>query len=287
MTDEATRLRRWQSITVATLFAGYAGYYFCRSNLSVATPLLLKEYGSQGLTKAHIGDVASVGVFLYAVGKLLGGVATEYVGGRRMFLVGLFASVACTVLFALAPLVAGPLAGVAGTLGLPVAVLLPFFVVWAANRLVQSMGWGGLVQIASRWFTATRMATVMGVLSMSFLIGDALARLYLGGAISLGVGWQGIFLLSAATLGLIGLVAVFTLRNRPGELGLPEPPPPPENVYGADAGHDRITLRKLLLPLFTSATFWLCVPPQRGADADSRDVQPVEPDIPRRGRETR
>ena len=257
MSDEAARLRRRQTLTVATLFAGYAGYYVCRSNLSVATPLLLAEYGPQGLKKAHIGDVASVGVLFYAIGKLLGGVATEYVGGRRMFLFGLFGSVACTVLFALAPLVAGPLAGVAGGLGLPLAVLLPFVVVWAANRFAQSLGWGGLVQIASRWFPAGRMATVMGLLSMSFLIGDALTRLYLGGAMRLGFTWEGVFLLSAATLGLIGLVALFTLHNRPGDLDLPEPPPPPENVYGADAGRERLPLRKLLLPLFASATFWL------------------------------
>src|SRR5947209_19667068 len=113
MSDEAERLRRWQGVTVATLFAGYAGYYVCRSNLSVATPLLLDEYGPAGLTKAHIGDVASVGVLFYAIGKLLNGVATEYVGGRRMFLFGLVASVACTILFALAPLFVPSAAGLA------------------------------------------------------------------------------------------------------------------------------------------------------------------------------
>ena len=257
MPDETARLRRWQTITVATLFTGYAGYYVCRSNLSVATPLLLDEYGSRGLTKGHIGDVASLGVLLYAVGKLVNGVATEYVGGKRMFLFGIFGSVACTVLFALAPLLAGPLAGAAGGLGLPVAVLLPFFLVWAVNRFVQSMGWNGLVQIASRWFTASRMATVMGVLSMSYLLGDALARLFLGGVVRAGLGWQGVFHVAAATLGLIGLVTIFALKNRPGELRLPEPPPPPDNVYGDDRGHGRLPLAKLLVPLLTSFTFWL------------------------------
>lgn len=257
MTDETARLRRWQSVTVATLFAGYAGYYVCRSNLSVASPLLLDEYGAAGLTKAHIGDVASIGVLFYAIGKLLNGVATEYVGGARIFLFGLFASVACTVLFALAPLVAGPLAGVASGLGLPVAVLLPFFAVWAANRFVQSMGWGGLVQITARWFTAARLATVMGVLSMSYLLGDAVARLFLGGVVHAGAGWQGVFYAAAATLGLIGLVSLFTLKGRPSAVGLPEPPPPPGNVYGSDTGHGRIPLGKLLGPLLGSFTFWL------------------------------
>lgn len=259
MPDEAqsARLRRWQAVTVATLFTGYAGYYVCRSNLSVASPLLLDEYGPAGLTKAHIGDVVSVGVLFYAIGKLFNGIAAEYVGGKRIFLFGMFASIACTVLFALAPLIAEPLAGTASRFGLPVAVLLPFFVVWAANRFVQSMGWGGLVQIAACWFTANRMATVMGVLCMSYLLGDAVARLYLGAAVRAGLGWQGVFFTAAATLGFVGCVSLFTLKGRPGQLGLPEPPPPPGNVYGSDAGRENISLGKLLKPLLASFTFWL------------------------------
>jgi OPA family glycerol-3-phosphate transporter-like MFS transporter len=161
------------------------------------------------------------------------------------------------VLFALAPLIAAPLAGTAGGLGLPVAVLLPLFVVWGANRFVQSMGWGGLVQIAAHWFTASRMATVMGVLCMSYLLGDAVARFYLGALIKCGAGWRAVFFASAATLGAIGCVSLFTLKSRPRVLGLPGPPPPPDNVYGADAGHEHVSLRNLLGPLCSSFTFWL------------------------------
>jgi OPA family glycerol-3-phosphate transporter-like MFS transporter len=250
-------LRRWQTVTIATLFTGYAGYYVCRSNLSVATPLLLNEYGSAGLTKGHIGDVASIGVLFYAVGKFLNGVAAEYVGGKRMFLFGLFASVACTVLFALAPVFAGPLTGTASTFGLSIPLLLPFIAIWATNRFVQSMGWGGLVQIAARWFTSARLATVMGVLCMSYLLGDVFARLYLGGVVKAGFGWQGVFYAAAALLGAIGVVGLLALKGRPAVLGLPEPPPPPGNVYGADAGHGAVSLRELLGPLLGSFSFWL------------------------------
>ncbi|MCI0699582.1 MAG: MFS transporter, partial [Planctomycetia bacterium] len=178
-------------------------------------------------------------------------------GGKRIFLFGIFASVVCTVLFALAPMFAGPLAGIAHGFGLPVAVLLPFVVIWAANRFVQSMGWGGLIQITARWFNAARMATVMGVLSMSYLLGDALARLYLGGVVKAGANWQGLFLTAAATLGFIGFLSYFLLKSRPGYLELREPPPPPGNVYGDDGGHEKVSLWKLLGPLCSSFTFWL------------------------------
>jgi sugar phosphate permease len=36
-------LRYRQAGTVALLFAGYAAYYFCRSDLSVAMPLLIED----------------------------------------------------------------------------------------------------------------------------------------------------------------------------------------------------------------------------------------------------
>jgi OPA family glycerol-3-phosphate transporter-like MFS transporter len=257
VSSEAVRLQRWQTITVATLFTGYAGYYVCRQNLSVVTPLLIEEYGSAGLRKEHIGDVASFGVLFYAVGKLFNGIATEYVGGKVIFLFGIFASVACTILLACSPLFAGRFSGIAISLGFPVAILLPFVVLWSANRFIQSMGWGGLVQISSRWFSHNRLATVMGILTMSYLLGDAAVRLYLGAIIKLGVGWQGVYFIAAGTLGFIGVVGLFTLKSRPANLGLPEPAPSPGNVYGNDSGDKKIPVFQLLIPLISSFSFWV------------------------------
>jgi len=56
------RAGRWRGITLASLFTGYTGYYVCRSNLSVAGPLLLQEFGPSGMDKAALGAIASAGV---------------------------------------------------------------------------------------------------------------------------------------------------------------------------------------------------------------------------------
>ncbi len=40
MSSAPSRLLRWQWATVALMDAGYAGYYLCRSNLSVCIPLI-------------------------------------------------------------------------------------------------------------------------------------------------------------------------------------------------------------------------------------------------------
>jgi OPA family glycerol-3-phosphate transporter-like MFS transporter len=238
-----SHLRRWQSVTLRTLFVGYAGYYVCRSNLSVVTPLLLTEFAGEGVTKESIGIVASLGVFLYSLGKVSNGVLADYLGGRAIFLTGMAASVVCTLLFGLS----GGLAA--------------FMVTWAANRYVQSMGWGALVKIAARWFPSAWHATAMAALSLSYLVGDAAARVYLGTLIQLGLGWRGVFFVSAATLAAVAVCCALTLRDSPQAVGAPEPAPGPRDLFArTDDAAARLGVWALLAPFFGSFTFWLaCV----------------------------
>ncbi|HXY37201.1 MAG TPA: MFS transporter, partial [Planctomycetaceae bacterium] len=248
MTD--ARLKRWQTITACTLFVGYAGYYLGRSCLAIAKPLMLAPESGLGLNRKHLGYVDSTGVVAYAVGKVLNGVIVEYLGGRRMFLVGMVATVAFTTVFGLS----------AG---------LPFFLgIWGANRFVQSMGWPALVKTSSRWYPLGRQATVMGFLSLSFLLGDAVIRLYLGGIVKIGqkysetplgqlADWRAVFLIAAASLGAIALLTLALLRSSPRDLGLEEPSANPNNVFG-EAGQSAATvsLKDLIFPLLESPVFW-------------------------------
>jgi len=52
-------LRLAQCRTLLLLFLGYASCYFCRSNLSVATPLLVDELGRRGVS--HADALVSIG----------------------------------------------------------------------------------------------------------------------------------------------------------------------------------------------------------------------------------
>ncbi|HUR55279.1 MAG TPA: MFS transporter, partial [Gemmataceae bacterium] len=233
---------RWQGVTVAALFTGYAGYYVCRTVLAVASTGMMNDPTS-GIDEVGYGRLVAVGIYLYALGKLLNGVFAEYVGGRAVFLLGMGLSAACMVAFGFAT-------GVSAML-----------VLWAANRLVQSMGWLGLVRVTGRWFTPGRLATVMGVLSLSYLFGAAIAQAYLSAFVKAGLAWRDLFFVAAGTLGLIAVACYFLVKESPRDVGLPEPPPPPRNVYGEDDhGHGRVSLRKLLGPLLSSRMFWLvCV----------------------------
>ncbi|HLW79625.1 MAG TPA: MFS transporter, partial [Terriglobia bacterium] len=139
MTHAPNRLRRWQAVTVAMLVLGYAGYYLCRSDYSVALPLIIADLGARGMpsdmAKIRLGTIASLGVLAYAIGKFPSGGMADFLGGKRNFLLGMFGAVVFTVLFALGG-------------GMPL-----FTLAWIGNRTVQSMGWAGTVKVTSKWFS--------------------------------------------------------------------------------------------------------------------------------------
>jgi len=62
--NAATRsLRIRQTLVVVLLFGGYASLYFCRADLSVATPLLIEELGKHGVSHGdaiiRLGEITS------------------------------------------------------------------------------------------------------------------------------------------------------------------------------------------------------------------------------------
>jgi OPA family glycerol-3-phosphate transporter-like MFS transporter len=239
----AGRLGRWQLLTVALLFCGYAAYYFCRSDFSVAMPLLVTELQRKGLSAdaalVRLGSISSFGVLAYAAGKLFLAGSADIWGGKRSFLGGLAGAVAFTLLFA-----------VSGTLPL-------FTLAWIGNRLTQSIGWAGLVKVCSKWFSYSSYGTVLGVLSLSFLIGDAAGRELMAGMIQANYGWRSLFLLAALAAGALFVCNLLFLREDRLALGFTQPQVNPFNVYQERAPRTNITLKALLAPLLSNRAFWL------------------------------
>ena len=239
------RLRRGQAVTLTILIIGYAGYYLCRSNLSVVTPLLLDELTADGMdageAKVRLGLMVSLGTLIYAVGKFISGAVGDFLGGRRNFLGGMAGAVLFTALF--------PLGG-----GFPL-----FTLAWMSNRLAQSFGWTGLVKVSSRWFGYTSYGTVMGVLSLSYLAGDAASRTFLGVLLGWGIGWRDVFWTCAAILAGLLLLSAVLLRESPAAIGAAEGDVNPLNVYGTSGHQVRPeSLAGLLAPLLRNRAFW-CV----------------------------
>jgi OPA family glycerol-3-phosphate transporter-like MFS transporter len=240
--DPAGSLGLRQLLTVVLLFGGYSACYFCRADLAVAAPLLIEELGRRGISHAdalvHIGRIASLGVLAYAVGKLFLTGLGDFWGGRPNFLIGLGGATVFTLLF---------------TVGGALPMLT---IAWLGNRLTQSIAWAGMLKVSSRWFDFTSHGTVVGVLSISYLVGDALAREWMGTLIHEGYGWRAMFYLAAAVAGFFLLANLLLLRESRSELGYREAAVNPQNVYGGSASRPP-GIAGLVLPLLRSRAFLL------------------------------
>jgi sugar phosphate permease len=239
------KLRIRQTLVISLLFGGYGSLYFCRSDLAVATPLLARELARHGLSYdaalVRIGAITSLGILAYALGKPLIGGLGDYWGGRINFLLGLAGATLCTLLFALSG-------------ALPI-----FTMAWFMNRLVQSGAWAGLIKLSSRWFDYSSHGAVIGVLSLSYLIGDAGAREWMGALIARGYGWRSLFALAAAVSGTMFIANFALLRESRTALGHADTVPNPLNVF-AHATASPLTLKERLGPLLRSPAFLMvCV----------------------------
>src|SRR5579864_2177707 len=237
-----TSLRFGQVRTMLLLFGGYAACYYCRADLSVATPLLADELSRHGIEHGaalvHIGTLTSLGVLAYAIGKLFLTGLGDYWGGRRNFLLGVGGATVFTLLFA-----------VGGAL--PV-----FTLAWIGNRLTQSVGWAGLIKVSSKWFNYSSYGSIVGILSISYLVGDALARQQMGMLIERGYGWRSLFLFAATVAAVMLAANLLLLRESRVDEGHAEARPNPLNLF-ATAQSPPASVGALLAPLLRSRAFLL------------------------------
>jgi OPA family glycerol-3-phosphate transporter-like MFS transporter len=237
-------MKRWQFLIVGLMVVGYAGYYLCRSNLSATMPLITEDLVARGMDRSDVRDrlgwAVSLGTIGYALGKFAAGSLTDLLGGRRNYLIGMAGAVVCTVL-------------------LPVAGTVPVFTgIWFANRLIQSLGWPGMIKITSRWFSYSTYGTVMGVISLSFLFGDAAARAFIGWLIDTGLSWRSVFWVAGGVLAALWMLNSVLIRESPAELGLTEPETNPGNLFGTlGADPNPESAGPLLATLARSPAFWI------------------------------
>lgn len=181
---------------MTALAAGYIGIYLCRKNLAVAVPMLQQSFGA---TRAQISAVASIGTLAHAAGKVINGPIVDRVGGRRGFLVSLFA----VALF--------------GAAGAFAPGLWALTLIHGLNRLAGSAAWGAMVKLVPSWFGPARTGTAVALLSLSYVAGGALATLLARQIVASGGSWRAVMGLPSAALLVIGIFCSFVVRSGPRE----------------------------------------------------------------------
>ncbi len=196
--DERTQ-RKWQYRIFTLLWTGYASYYLCRLNFSVAQPAIMESFD---WTSAQVGGIPSVYATFYAIGQFVNGQLADRFGPRRMMTTALSVAVLANIGMAFAD------------------SYTMMLVLWAINGYAQSAGWTLVVQTAANWSKVERRGAILGVISTCYAVGNVLAWLLAGFLVD-GIGWRAAFAVPALIALPVAIAIGVFLRNDPRDAGLP------------------------------------------------------------------
>jgi len=191
---------RWQLITIAAMYSGYAALILCRTSVNVAGPDLVND-PSLGLDEASFGALLGWGAGGALAGKLINGVLADIVGGRRLFLFALTATGATTIAF-----------------GLSSAHFL-FMLLNFAAQLTKAGGWPAMAKIIGDWFDSNQLGRVWGVIATSSGA-SAVASSFFLGAVLLYLPWRWVFFIAGGVTVAIMACSYLSLKT-PRQTGLP------------------------------------------------------------------
>ncbi len=197
-------LDRWRRRIFVSAWIAYAGYYFCRKNLSVLMPMLSRERSYSNLQFAHLIFAFSLA---YVVGQFISGFLSDRYGPRKVVAAGALVSVAATVLM--------------GIWQSPTLFLLLELV----NGLGQSTGWSGICKLMAAWFVRAERGVVMAWWSTCYVLGGFLATVFATWMVTTPhllpeLGWRRGMFGPALILAIVAIFFAWAARDNPRRAGL-------------------------------------------------------------------
>jgi len=212
--EELARLYRyWRIRAFYAVFFGYAFFYVCRSNLSVALPRLITDLG---YTKTQVGIIGSTFYATYSIAKFVNGVLCDKANPRYFMGFGLLLAALANIAFAFGAKISFSLSA---TLGIVISPIFFFALFWLVNGWAQSMGSPMGPKVMSSWFSISERGTKYSLYNTCHNVG-AFVALAGGGWIVQNWGWQAGFILPGAFCALGAFFIINRLPDRPESLGL-------------------------------------------------------------------
>jgi sugar phosphate permease len=186
----------------------YAGFYFCRKNLSIVLPAL---QGATGLRGIELANIVFGYTLFYVIGQFGCGVLSDRVGAKRVVGAGLLLAIGCNLLMSVH------------------ASFLWLLIFACLNGAGQSTGWSGLVKTMAIWFNGANRGVVMAWWGTNYVLGGFIATVFATWAVTEHLllpelGWRRGFLFPALVLMVITTVFLWGLDGRSSNAAVgPEP----------------------------------------------------------------
>lgn len=196
------RLRRF--LNWFPLGLTYATLYMGRYNFNVVKNDIGAWYH---LDKAQMGIIATAGFWTYGLAVAFNGPIADRIGGRKAILVG-----------ALGAALLNLAVGVMFLENWTTKLLVSMSLLWAVNMYFQSFGALSVVKVNSTWFHVRERGVFGGIFGIMISSGYFLATT-IGSWILSRFHWTAIWTIPAAAIGVMFLVDLFLVRNRPSHAG--------------------------------------------------------------------
>lgn len=194
-----TKYRKWRIQTMYSMMIGYAIFYFCRKNFSMAMPSFLSDLG---YSKTDLGLILTLFSIVYGFSKFISGILADRANPRYFMAIGLVLSAVMNIFFGMS------------------SSLFVFGIFWVLNAWFQGMGWPPCARLLTHWYSPTELGTKWGIWNASHQFGGA-GILVLAGWLIPTYGWRSAFYVPAFIGVLAAIFLVITLRDTPQSLGLP------------------------------------------------------------------
>ncbi|WP_223549134.1 MFS transporter [Aestuariivivens sp. NBU2969] len=225
-----TEQKYWRKRVFLLTWLAYAGFYFCRKNLSVTWSSMEADLGLDNSDYASIIFVYSL---IYTIGQFVNGYLSDKFGPRIIVSTGLFLAAIANIF-----------------LGLSFSVGIIIFLI-SLNGYGQSTGWSGLIKNMTPWYRSNERGIVMSWWSTCYVTGGFLATVFATyTAFDMDfmseLGWKRGFFFPSMVLVVIAFLYLLFTRNNPQEVNLSSIL---EDKYQTDSddNQDNIKILKILI----------------------------------------
>jgi len=185
----------------------YAAMYMGRYNFNIVKADIGRMYH---LDIAQMGLIATLGFWTYGLSVALTGPLADRIGGRKAILYG-----------ALGAAILNLSVGLMFLGGFTAKLMVSMSLLWSANMFFQSLGALSVVKVNSTWFHVEERGVFGGIFGIMISSGYFLA-VSAGAFILSRLPWYWVFLIPSMAMGLMFLVDLTLVRNRPSQAGFPD-----------------------------------------------------------------